>query len=137
MDRCEYPVSELARPLWISQIFPVGGASWTLDHCEAMLNNVISLKGSRRGDNILSFFRDVTRREGGGGLEGAGNTPPPFNFYVLLWLKVILPFARNPEAAMESFYQTHRYVVIIVTKYAIHFNIAGDKKIIATVGSGT
>ena len=67
---------------------------------------------------VFSCDRGVTR-----GVGGCGRPPTPFTHYVPLKLKVTLPFARNPEAAMESLYQPHRYVVIIVMKYAIHLNI--------------
>ena len=51
----QYPISELVRPSSILQIFPLGGASSTLDPCEAISNHIISLKGQRRVDNIFNF----------------------------------------------------------------------------------
>ena len=53
----EYPISELVRPTYIPSIFSVGGASCTIDLCEARLNQVNFLKRQAQRDNIFTFYK--------------------------------------------------------------------------------
>ena len=106
--------SELAQSSWISWIFPVGGASWSLDLCEAILNHATSLRGLRRGDNIFKFLYKF--------LGIIGRKRLGQNFWIMISVYYYLLKGIRLELGLDNTFWIWKYLTFLQTRFTFRFS---------------